>query len=181
MNDTNKPSGEGVDVLAVMDETDIMLRTAFIDVHPSKREWFDEKATSFCKARAAVAALIAHNAEIEADRELRRDVCERLGFDCAQGAEWAAEDIWGVLLKEVERSNTLAADNLALREDAQRYRCLRDGEWNKALPNGRIGMITGNFGEDLDAAIDDARTSAATGGGPQAHAFDEESEDLGAL
>lgn len=42
-------------------------------------------------------------------------------------------------------------------EDAARYRCLRDGEWNKALPNGRIGLITGNFGEDLDAAIDAAR------------------------
>lgn len=177
MSQTNTPSGADVDPLAVLNDriTDRRFAlSAAIGVHGMSVA--AEELRKAIAARTAVAALIARNAELEAERdearEWRRDVCERLGLDCAQGAEWAAEDIWGVLLKEVERGEALAAENLALqfRLSGLADHCRRVYDIVPALPIDERStegatdalhafcIMLGVNGIDIDAA----RTPAAT-------------------
>ncbi len=125
---------------------------------------------------SAVAALLTHEAalvaERDAHREWRRDVCERLGLDCAQGAEWAAEDIWGVLLKEVERGNAIAGERDALAaevaalvsaRDAYRTMLQQTEEDVKALRE-TLGLFANDAQRwsEVERRFNDSKTSAAS-------------------
>jgi hypothetical protein len=133
MNETNKASG--ADVLPIYKRM-INAFSSIVTMRTSD-EMFDadvlprdavlsevQKAiAAHSDLRTAVSALIA---ERDAAREWRRDVCERLGFDCAAGVEWPSDHIWKSVTQEhiaiVAERDALAAEVAAMRDDAERWK-----------------------------------------------------------
>jgi len=127
-------------------------------------------------------------AERDALRQWRVDMCERLGFDCAAGAQWTTEDIASELRRDelkliadrdrlAARCTSLEETNEGLERDAARYRWLRDPESKPALVLDKVtgyvpwheGTDTGGYstyeyrcGDELDAAIDAALSPPAS-------------------
>lgn len=86
----------------------------------------------------------------------------RLRAEAAEGLSYSALNLMADIRAAAgDKEGRLMQSELVeliagLRADAGRYRRLRDADWNRSLPNGRTGLIVGNFDEDLDAAIDAA-------------------------
>lgn len=127
----DKPSGEAVDVLAI-------LRNHRSTCGIQDCDWCVELDSVI----AAVAALIARNAELEAENTRNRKMFEQAVKEYSEHRRANA----------LERE-ALAAENKALRADAERYRLLRQYGVDSYIANGKM--------ESLDDAIDSWRTPAA--------------------
>jgi hypothetical protein len=77
----------------------------------------------------------------------------------ATSREMVYRDEAEAAIREAERERD------ALRKDAERYRFLRNPEPFRTMDKGRMGVVLGNFEDDLDAAIDAAIAADGGGGG----------------